>query len=107
MAGTDRATRGTKPVAKAFLDALATIPEDRQAAVSKEALALIRDTLAVRKEKVKAAKAKAKVSAAKAKPKAAARQAKPAKAAAIKAIKKKVVRRARKPAETVPDSSAD
>ena len=27
MAGTDRATRGTKPVAKAFLDALATIPK--------------------------------------------------------------------------------
>ena len=55
-----RAPQGAKRVAQAFLDELATIADDKQAAVARAAQGMIRETLAARKEKARAAKAKLK-----------------------------------------------
>ncbi len=62
---TPRAPRGTKPVAQAFFAALDSIPEATRSAVSKAALAMIRDEMKVQKEKVKATAVKVKAAAAK------------------------------------------
>src|SRR3954467_6491916 len=100
MANTERAPRGTKTVAQAFLGALEKIPAASQAAVAKAALTAVREELAARKEKAKDAKAKAKAkgapvkATAKGAKKPAARKA-VAKAPA-KAPAKKTIRRARK-----------
>jgi hypothetical protein len=50
-----RALRGTKALARAFLDAAETISADRRSAVVKGALASIRDELKANREKLKAA----------------------------------------------------
>jgi hypothetical protein len=50
-----RLPRGTKPVAKAFFDALDSVSEAQQATVARAALALIREELKTRQAKVKSA----------------------------------------------------
>ena len=71
MAKTDslmaRSPRGAKPVSQAFFKAIESIPEAMQAAVTKAALAMIRDQIKVQRDKVKAGAAKDKAAAAKAK----------------------------------------
>jgi hypothetical protein len=62
---TARSPRGAKPVSQAFFTALETIPEATRAAVSKSALALIRDQMKTQREKAKVAAAKDKATAAK------------------------------------------
>jgi hypothetical protein len=52
---TSRALRGTKALARAFLDAAETISADRRTAVVKDALASIRDELKANREKLKVA----------------------------------------------------
>ncbi len=74
-----RAPRGTKPVSQAFFSALETIPEASRAAVAKSALAMIRDEMKTRKDKLKVAAAKEKEKARMAPP--APEKAAPAKAA--------------------------
>ena len=49
-----RLPRGTKPVAKAFLDALDSVSAAQQAAVARAAQILIRDELKARRDKVNA-----------------------------------------------------
>ena len=49
-----RALRGTKALARAFLDAAETISADRRSAVVKGALASIRNELKANREKLKA-----------------------------------------------------
>ncbi len=53
-----RAPQGAKRVAQAFFDELSTIAEDKQAEVGKAAQAMVRETMVVRRDKAKAAKAK-------------------------------------------------
>ena len=69
MAKTDttaaRSPRGTKPVAQAFFSALEVIPEASRAAVSKAALAMIRDQIKLQREKAKLLAVKAKAASAK------------------------------------------
>ena len=55
-----RAPRGTKPVSQAFFTALAAVPEAARSAVAKAALAMIRDELKARQEKIKASAAREK-----------------------------------------------
>ena len=55
-----RAPRGTKPVSQAFFTALAAVPEAARSGVAKAALAMIRDELKARQEKIKASAAKEK-----------------------------------------------
>ena len=55
-----RSPRGTKPVAQAFFSALEVIPETNRAAVSKAALAMIRDQIKLQREKAKLLAVKAK-----------------------------------------------
>jgi hypothetical protein len=57
-----RAPRGTKRVAQAFLDELATIAEDKQAEVGKAAQTMVREALITRRDKAKAAKLKLRAS---------------------------------------------
>lgn len=57
---TTRAPRGTKPVGQAFFTALAAVPEAARSGVVKAALAMIRDELKARQEKIKASAAKEK-----------------------------------------------
>jgi hypothetical protein len=57
-----RAPRGTKRVAQAFLDELATIAEDKQAEVGKAAQTMVREALITRRDKAKAAKLKSRAS---------------------------------------------
>ena len=91
----NRAPRGTKPVSQAFFTALESIPDASRAAVGKAALAMIRDEMKTRKEKMKAAAAKDKARAA------ATSQAAPAKAAAAKGAPAKTAA-AKAPAKAVP-----
>ena len=53
-----RAPQGAKRVAQAFFDELSTIAEDKQAEVGKAAQGMVRETMMVRRDKAKAAKAK-------------------------------------------------
>ena len=53
-----RAPQGAKRVAQAFFDELSTIAEDKQAEVGKAAQAMVRETMMVRRDKAKVAKAK-------------------------------------------------
>jgi TRAP-type C4-dicarboxylate transport system substrate-binding protein len=100
MANTERAPRGTKPVAQAFLGALEKIPAASQAAVAKAALTAVREELAARKEKARDAKAKAKAKGAPVKVSAKGTKKPTARKDAAKAPAKvpakKMVRRARK-----------
>ncbi len=64
---TARSPRGAKPVSQAFFTTLESIPEATRPAVTKAALAMIRDQIKVQREKVKAVAAKEKAAAAKAK----------------------------------------
>ena len=57
-----RAPQGAKRVARAFLDELATIADDKQAEVGKAAQAMVRETLITRRDKAKAAKLKSRAS---------------------------------------------
>jgi hypothetical protein len=57
-----RAPQGTKRVAQAFLDELATIADDKQAEVGKAAQSLVRETLITQRDKAKAAKQKLRAS---------------------------------------------
>ena len=53
-----RAPQGAKRVAQAFFNELSSIAEDKQADVGKAAQAMVRETMMVRRDKAKAAKAK-------------------------------------------------
>ena len=55
-----RSPRGTKPVSQAFFSALESVPEASRSAVGKAALAMIRDEMKTRRDKIKAAAAKEK-----------------------------------------------
>jgi hypothetical protein len=116
-----RAPRGTKPVSQAFFSALETIPEASRVAVGKAAMAMIRDEMKTRRDKMKVAAAKEKEKARSAMPeKPAPVKAAPAKAAPKKRVMKtapveKVVepvvngaaapkRRGRKPASETPSA---
>lgn len=52
-----RLPRGTKPVAKAFFDALDNVSEAQQATVARAAMTLIRDELKLRQAKARSATA--------------------------------------------------
>jgi hypothetical protein len=52
-----RLPRGTRPVAKAFLDALDSVPPAQQATVARAAQTLIRDELKGRRARTKATNA--------------------------------------------------
>jgi len=60
QAVTTRAPRGTKILTKAFFDAAEEFPETVRADVVKASLALIRETLKVKRAKASTARAKAK-----------------------------------------------
>ena len=99
----NRAPRGTKPVSQAFFSALESIPDASRAAVGKAALAMIRDEMKMRKEKLKAAAAKDKARAVAAAPaKAAPAKAAPAKQPAAKATNAKATNAKASGAKSVP-----
>ena len=91
-----RAPRGTKPVSQAFFSALETIPEASRAAVAKSALAMIRDEMKTRRDKMKVLAAKEKEKARMAPP--AVEKAAPAKAAPKKRATKATAAKAAKAA---------